>query len=116
MVHVLLEAGANVDAAATDGITPLYPAALYGHKRVVRALLDAGADVNAPDPNGCTPLHAAAVNGDEEVVRALLEGGAEVKAEDKTGTTAEQCTRRIGLVTVAEVLRAASKPKHGLSW
>ena len=40
----LLAAGADPDAAAAGGATPLYEAASRGHTAVVQALLRAGAD------------------------------------------------------------------------
>ena len=47
MVKILLEKGANVNAADNDGWTALMLASQGGHVDVVKALLDAGADVNA---------------------------------------------------------------------
>src|SRR5437773_163750 len=51
VVRVLLEAGADVNAAAGRGGifsgTALQGASRNGHERVVRVLLEAGADVNA---------------------------------------------------------------------
>ena len=62
-VRLLLEAGADKDAADTDGDTALNHAAHYGHLEVVRLLLQAGD----------TALHIAARDGNLEAIRWLLE-------------------------------------------
>jgi cytohesin len=46
VVRALIEAGADVNKAIYNGVTPLHIAAQRGHHAVVRALLAAGA-VNA---------------------------------------------------------------------
>ena len=43
---MLLEAGADVNAIASDGLTPLFAAASMGHPSIALALINAGADVN----------------------------------------------------------------------
>ena len=60
MVRALIEAGADVNKAKDDGVTPLYIATCNGHEAVVRALIEAGADVNKAKDNGVTPLFIAA--------------------------------------------------------
>ena len=54
-----LAAGADVNARAGDGKTPLHEIGLNTPAVVVEALLAAGADVNARDGIGSTPLHRA---------------------------------------------------------
>ena len=44
---LMLRAGADPEAADSEGYTPLHEAALYGHIEVVRVLLSHGASVNA---------------------------------------------------------------------
>jgi hypothetical protein len=85
VVKILLDAGANVNAAAAagrEGRTALQAAAGGGHLEVVRMLLDAGAHVNAAAERreGRTALQAAAGGGHLEVVRMLLDAGANVNA------------------------------------
>ena len=46
VVHVLIEAGANVEEHNENGHTPLMEAASAGHVGVARILLDAGAGIN----------------------------------------------------------------------
>ena len=45
-MRALIEAGADVNKARDNGVTPLFIAAHKGHEAVVRALIEAGADVN----------------------------------------------------------------------
>ena len=77
MLTNVLEAGANSNARAKDGFTPLHNAAWRGRAETVAALLEAGANPNARDLSGGTPLHLAAQNGDAETVRHLLSAGAD---------------------------------------
>lgn len=55
-MKVLLKAGANPNARALDGLTPLMAAAAVRKLEMVRVLLEAGADVNARSENGVTAL------------------------------------------------------------
>ena len=48
----LLAGKANVNAKANSGVTPLYSAALNGHKDVAEVLLANNANVNAETNNG----------------------------------------------------------------
>lgn len=75
-MHLLLDAGAEVDARAGDEKTPLHLAAGKGYSRIARALLKAGAEVNAKDMYQMTPLRLAIWRGrDESVIKALVEQG-----------------------------------------
>lgn len=77
-VRALLATGADANARADDGATPLMGAAARGDAEMVRVLLEAGADVGASDADGVTALLlAAGGNPDPGVVRVLLEAGAD---------------------------------------
>lgn len=106
IVQLLIEAGANVSAAESEGWTPLHLATYGGHFDVVESLLAAGASVNQETEGGSTAvdlavpkhkeiatllaasggrgkklgadLHNAAFEGRVDDVRDLLEWGAEV--------------------------------------
>ena len=45
VVRALIEAGADINKAKNNGVTPLYIAAQVGHEAVVRALIELSADV-----------------------------------------------------------------------
>ena len=81
MIVALLEAGADVNARAHSGETPLHRMAQRGDELPrLMALLAGGADVNTSDTSGLTPLHIAASRKNLHGVRALLEAGADVNA------------------------------------
>lgn len=73
----LIHAGADVNRAGSDGLTPLMVAAGHGQPQMVALLLAAGADVHALDRRaGTTALHKAALAGNPDVAALLLDGGA----------------------------------------
>ena len=81
LIRMLVDCGANVNAACEDGRTPLHDSTSID---CTRALLVAGANVNAVDITSRTPLHDA-VNCD--VAKLLLGEGASVNATDIAGAT-----------------------------
>ncbi len=85
--NLLLEQGANKEAADNYGRTPLHKAAYNGYSEVVKVLLDAKANIDAADKGGRTPLNYAAQWGHSEVVKILLEQGANKDAADNYGNT-----------------------------
>ena len=56
LVQLLIDGGARVNAASSDGSTPLHLAAATGATSTVMALLHCGADVHAPDDSQRTAL------------------------------------------------------------
>lgn len=99
---ILADAGANLNLADPDGITPMVNAVINGHYDVARFLLDKGADPNLADKTGRTALYAAVdahtmpysnrPSPDEsdnettslELVKALLAHGGNVNAQLKS--------------------------------
>ena len=73
--RLLVEGGADVNAATREGETPLMNAALGNHAEMVKILLNARADVNAVDAQGCTPLDAAEAAGSRECILLLQRAG-----------------------------------------
>ena len=71
LVPLLVAAGADVNAAASDGMTALHSAAADGRGPLVAALLDAGADATLADATGKTPLDWALEYDDPETVALL---------------------------------------------
>lgn len=70
--EILLEAGADVNAAQQDGYTPLHVAAANGQMEMVQLLLCFGAKKDVHLDNGRTPLDLARGRDHPEIV-ALLE-------------------------------------------
>ena len=103
----LVDAGADVDRATADGLTPLVLATLLGNVAAARILIEAGADVSkvnlvqaelvrvgnadVTDVVGTdasvTPLHLAAAVGDEAMIEVLLGAGAKVDTRVGAGIT-----------------------------
>ena len=76
MVRLLVEAGADVNAAAGfGGNTPLHEAVEQGDAEIVKILVAAGADVNAEGYFDRTPLSLAAEEGATEIMQILLGSG-----------------------------------------
>ena len=86
---LLIKAGAKIDVANREGVTPLAMASLYGSAAMVDRLLSAGANAKQRAPNGETMLMFAARNGNPVVIKRLAAAGADVNArESLRGTTA----------------------------
>jgi ankyrin repeat protein len=68
--------GASLDAADTQGWTPLSHAARRGDVTAIKMLLDAGANVNHGIEKGFTALFSAVISSHVEAVRTLLDAGA----------------------------------------
>ena len=88
-VQDCLGAGADPNARAAFGFTPLHRAALFSKTpEIVTALVNAGADPNVRDLASFTPLHhAAAHSKTPEVVTALVNAGADPNVRDVAGFT-----------------------------
>ncbi len=85
MIAPLIAGGADVNAVAPSGCTPLHYAARDGYVRAVELLLAYGANANARTTSGQTPLHLAARRGHAEAVALLVQRGADASLKDRDG-------------------------------
>ncbi len=111
VVLVLLDEGANPEAAASDGQVPLLAAVGWGNESIVRALLESGANPNRSVPlaNGTfeTPLGvAASLRNDVDVLRALLQAGADPNVVAGSETPLMRAVRSGHEEAVRELVRA----------
>lgn len=87
MVHLLLDAGAPLEATGPATEPPLVAAIQRGSVDAVRILIAAGADLNGGPSADYIPLVTAASNGSEEIVQLLVAAGAMVNATDSMGVS-----------------------------
>lgn len=84
VVEMLVAKGANVNAQAASGASPLFWAVMRGQKDDAAFLLDHGANVNLPDAYGDTILDCALHLGYQSLVPLLVDKGADVNAVDQS--------------------------------
>ncbi|XP_059169888.1 serine/threonine-protein phosphatase 6 regulatory ankyrin repeat subunit A-like [Physella acuta] len=78
IVHLLLEAGADVYVTDEQGRTPLHIAAIYGNLSVVKELCQFGANINAVDTFRNSPLFFSLLYNYKDIYKYLIESGADV--------------------------------------
>ncbi len=110
--RVLIEAGAKVDAATKNGVTPLMAAAATGNVAFAQVLLEAGASAQARTDDGMTALHLAAGADSAELAELLIERGADVMAPTQTGATPLEFALDAGAPNAARVLARKGATIH----
>ncbi len=88
VVQMLIDSGANIEAAISYGVRPLMLAAGYGETAVVEVLQNAGADVLAKNEGGFTALMMVKQKHYVDVVNLLHE------AEQISGLGEGSCTSK----------------------
>ena len=122
LFDTLLLAGAEPDAEAAGGVTPLLlllgaraePGATCDEDVVGAAmtqLLDEGVSLDAQDPRGFGPLHLACLHGLLQLSRSLLRAGADPDRRDTLNRTPREIAVMRGFIDVAaELAPATSQP------
>ena len=103
-VRALIDSGADVNAAQSDGATALHWAAYREDFGTAALLIRAGADVNKANDLGVTPLLMASTNGHAGLVEALLAAGADPNAALPSGETPLMAASRAGIPGAVESL------------
>ncbi len=73
MTNLLLRYGADLNAKAKNGLSPVHLCAQEDRVNVAAILASNGADLDAETKAGYTPLHVASHFGSVAMVRFLLE-------------------------------------------
>jgi ankyrin repeat protein len=100
----LIKDKADVNAAESDGTTPLHYAVYHDDVPLVEALLKAGAKAQVANRYGSTPLLEAAVRGNPLVIEKLVKAGADVNAGNADGQTALMVLARTSNIAAAKIL------------
>ena len=105
-VNVNCSTSEIIDNNQLKGITPLYWAAVNGHREVVKLLIDIIGDVNAScSDNAHTPLYIACSYGHSALVQWLLANQADVNASRTVdGSTPLHVAAQNGHVDVVKLL------------
>ena len=113
VVRLLLEAQADKDAVAKNGLTALHLACgQAGDQKLVQQLLEAGAAKDQAAQNGYTALHLASCHAHLPVVQELLEAGADKDAEIEGGFRALYLASQRGHLNVVRQLLQARADTH----
>jgi hypothetical protein len=125
VVKTLIELGANKEASAAEGSTPLHVAAWRGHVEVVKTLVELKADIGALTNSGETPLQLSIRYSHHHVERVLkgamaLERSARTKKEAEAKKPTQQAidhAERMGALLIEEEKReqAAQRKVRGCS-
>jgi len=94
----LLEAGADINAVATNGsnIQALHAAVAKNDVQICEWLLEKGAAVNATQTQGVTALHSAVHRGNMTMIKLLVQHGADKQAKMDNGDTPISIAEREG--------------------
>lgn len=100
----LIDAGADIKAKTSSGLSVLHGAAEKGLSKLVKIALENGCDSNQLNQFGFTPLMSATRSGNADVVKTLLKGGADASIKDSDGLTAVDHANRNGHKDIAEMM------------
>ena len=105
-VKALIAAGADVNAAAKNGlkVAALHAAVAGGKLDIVKAVLEAGADPNAQQQAGFRPIHEAGTKANRALADLLIAHGADPTLTSDDGKSAIDLARDKGHAEFADWL------------
>ena len=105
-VKILIAAGANIHAAATNPlkVQAIHAAVASKNLDIVRAVLDAGADPNAAQQQGFRPIHESGSSGSRELAELLMKHGADPSIKNDAGKDTLALAREKGHTDFADWL------------
>ena len=101
---------ALINAADSDGYTPIMVAAMKGALDCAAVLLKEGADADAQKRDGTTALYLAVSNGHQHCAQALVDAGANVDVRRKDGANALVIAATMGRNKCVQLLLEAGCP------
>ncbi|KAJ5312428.1 hypothetical protein PENANT_c027G00120 [Penicillium antarcticum] len=113
IVHLLVDAGVDINYQDEQGETALHVAARFGHDECAKILLD-GTRYQKGDTEltektyGWTPLFIACVDGWLSVAKLLVAAGADLERFDSSGWTAKEHAALRGHLDIAQCLAEVS--------
>src|SRR5687768_9642374 len=86
-VKVLIAAGADIHAAAKNGlkVQAIHAAVASKNLDIVRTVLEAGADPNAAQQQGFRPMHESGSSGSRELAELLMKYGGDPTLKNDEG-------------------------------
>jgi len=95
-VHSLIEDGASVNSAMSDGASVLAWTVHWDNEQITEFLLRSGANPDQANDFGITPLHLACQNRSFPIIDLLLDAGADPNAKTWAGETVLMNCSRTG--------------------
>ncbi|HEY0562586.1 MAG TPA: ankyrin repeat domain-containing protein [Methylophilus sp.] len=108
VAHILLNAGADVNAIDRMGMSPLLLACgktSQGYKELAELLINKGANINIQDKLGYTPLLLSLSGGDVGIAMLLIERGADITAKTRDGENALSLAEKADYPHIVRLLR-----------
>ena len=104
-LRLLIQNGANIQAATFGGWSALHYAAFAGHAQIANTLIAMGLDVSNTDAGGETSLFYAIESGNMNTVKTLVEQGADIQHNNGKGDTPLSIAQNHGQKSIEEYLR-----------